>query len=210
MKIALIFLMSCFISSPVWAQSVADAAHENRPKDAHPATKRVWTNDDFPSAVDIQATGNTAIPASKLGTQESTNGTLEQFGHLGKEELGAAVLKMANANVDFPNRKDWEQRLFDAKQAWLNQLDRMMAHKDSNQNVKETEIGLTRNAQSNFENVRRDGIEQARAVNDPVLSAHKEYERRLDFCKQASGDFLLTCLNAANDFKYQMQRDGIW
>jgi hypothetical protein len=135
---------------------------------------------------------------------------LEQFRHIGKEELGTAILKMANADVEFPSRRDWEQSLFEAKQEWQDQVDRMMAHQDSNQSVKDTGIGLTRKAQLNFESVRKDGIQKARAVSDPVLKAHLQYEQQLDSCKQTSGDCTTSCLYNAEMFKYQMQREGAW
>ncbi len=110
--------------------SVADAARKNRPKDTHTTTKRVWTNDDIASAGKKEST----VPLT--GIQESASETPQKFRLLGREELGAAVLKGHNApNVDFPDRKDWEQKLFGAKQAWVDQVDRMVAPKDTNNYV---------------------------------------------------------------------------
>lgn len=97
--------------------------------------------------------------------------------------------------------------LWDANAAYSYPL---MAHKDSNQSVKDTEIGLIRKAQLNFESIRNDGIQQARGVTYPFLKAHMEYEQRVDSCQQASGDCVVSCLYSADLFKYQMQTEGTW
>jgi len=187
------------------AQSIADVARKNQTKDAHVTAKRVWTSDDFPSTGEKEST----VPLSK--TPESASETLREFRSLDKEELGAAVLKMASApDVDFPDRRNWEQKLFEAKQAWIDQVDRMMAHKDSSKDVLDTEIRLTQGAQSSFERISGEGIQQARAVNDPALKAHLQYRRQMDFCRQTTGDLLHSCLASLDELKWKMQREGIW
>lgn len=191
--------------APAKAQdSLADLARKNRSKDAHIATKRAWTDDDFSSEKESSS--------SLTGTsQESESETLQKFRSLGKEELGAAVLKMANApDANFGDRRNWEQKLFEAKQAWLDQVDRMVSHKDSSKEAQDEEIRLATGARRNFERVADEGIKQARAVNDPVLKAHLEYQRQLDFCKQTTGEMLQNCLASVDELKRQMQRDGIW
>jgi hypothetical protein len=121
------------------------------------------------------------------------------------------VLKMANApDVDFPNRTDWEERLFAAKRAWLDQLGRMEGHKDSSHNARDTETRLTHGARLCFEGISGEGVQQARAVNDPVLKAHLDYQRQLDFCRQTAGDFLRRCLASVDELKWQMEREGTW
>jgi hypothetical protein len=184
--------------------SLANAARKNRPKDAPMTTKRVWTDDDFSSAKE----SSTTITGT---SQESASETLRKFLSLGKEELGAAVLKLANApDVVFFDRRNWEQKLFEAKQAWLDQVDRMVAHKDSAKDAQDEEIRLARGAQKTFERIAHDGIQQARAVNDPVLKAHLQYQRQLDFCKQTTGDLLQKCQDSLDQLKWQMQREGTW
>jgi hypothetical protein len=90
--------------------SLGELARQRRPRDAKATTKQVWTSDDFPSPTEREA------PVPTRAEEASTSETLLKFRLLGKEELGAAVLKRANApNVDFPDRKNWEQRLFEAK-----------------------------------------------------------------------------------------------
>src|SRR5271156_1215929 len=118
-----LMILSLFSAAGKAQDSLADAARKNRPKDAQVTPQRVWTNDDVASAGETGGTTSGKSP-------ESTSETLRKFRLLGKEELGAAVLKMSSIDVDFPNRKDWEQSLFDAKQAWMLQVDRMTAHKD--------------------------------------------------------------------------------
>jgi len=189
----------------VLAQRIADVARKNQTKDAHITAKRVWTSDDFSSTGEEEST----VPLTQ--TPESVSETLREFRALDKEKLGAAVLKMANApDVNFPDRRNWEQELFEAKQAWMDQLDRMVGHKDSSKDSQNTEIQLAQGAKSNFERISEQGIQQARAVNDPSLKAHLEYQRRLDFCRQTSGDLLGTCLAGLDQFKRKMQREGIW
>jgi hypothetical protein len=170
-----------------------------------PRRTRVWTSDDFSLA------GETATAASTEIEQADATETLEKFRLLGKEELGAAVLKIANApDVDFPNRRDWEEKPFAAKRAWLDQLDHMEGHKGSSQDARDTETRLAQGARLGFERISREGIQQARAVNDPVLKAHLEYQRQLDFCGQTTGDALRSCLASVDKLKWQMEREGTW
>jgi hypothetical protein len=42
------------------------------------------------------------------------------------------------------------------------------------------ELRLAEGAQRNFYRIADEGIQKARAVNDPILKAHLEYQRRLD------------------------------
>jgi hypothetical protein len=183
--------------------SLAEAARKNRPKGAQVTPKRVWTNDDVRSANETKGTTPEITP-------ESAPETLQKFRLLGKEDLGAAVLKMSGVNVDFLNRKDWEQRLFESKQTWLLQVDRMTAHKDAAKDVRDEELRLALGAQRNFERISGEGAQQARAVNDPVLRAHLDYQRQQDFCKQTSGDLLFRCEAGLDELKLKMQREGIW
>jgi hypothetical protein len=185
--------------------SVADAAQKNRAKDTKVSSKRVWTNDDIASAKSPEEL------ALQKETPESASAALHKFRMLGKEELGAGVLQQAGApNVDFPNRKDWEQRLFEAKQAWANQIDRMEGHKDASQASQEEELRLAVGKQRIFERMRAEGVEQARAEKDPVLKARRAYKRQEDFCKQTSGDLRDRCEIGLDQLKLKMQREGIW
>jgi hypothetical protein len=191
----------CF---PTKAQdSLADAARKNRPKDAQVTPKRVWTNDDVASSSGTEATAAQSTP-------ESASDTLRQFRLSGKEDLGTAILKMSGVNVDFPNRKDWEQKVFEAKQTWVLQVDRTTGHKDAAKTSLDEELRLALAAQRTFERVSEDGVKQARAVNDPLLKAHLDYQRQQDFCKQASGDLLFKCQAALDQLRIKMQREGIW
>ena|SRR3989304_5067252 len=219
MKKLVLLLMSIFVLSQAHAQSLGEVARKNRPKSTDTTTKRVWTTDDFPS------TGYTGAPVPLAETPESASSTLQKFRSLGEEELGAAVLKMANApNVDFPDRKNWEQKLFDAKRAWLDQADRMMAHKDSSKATRDTELRLTQGAQQNFERIAGGGIQQARALNDPTLRAHLRYNDWSRLCASQPGispgmrpfrgmttaDMQAQCWDNLEAFKNQMQEEGTW
>jgi hypothetical protein len=113
-------------------------------------------------------------------------------------------------DVEFPDGRDWEQHLFEAKQAWMDQVERMIAHKDSSKDAFDTEIRLAQGAQQNFERVAEDGVQQARAVNDPKLKAHLQYQKQLDFCQQTAGETLHNCLASVDQLKWQMEREGIW
>jgi hypothetical protein len=186
-------------------QSLGELARQRRPTEAQTTTKQVWTSDDFRSASEDEA------PIAAKTQEGSASETLEKFRLLGKEELGTAVLRRGNApNVDFPSRKDWEERVFEAKQTWLDQVDRMVAHKDSDKDSQNTEIRLAQGAQKNFERIAAEGVLQARAVNDPALKAHLQYQRQQEFCKQTTGDLLEKCLASLDQLKWQMQREGIW
>jgi hypothetical protein len=199
------FIVSLFSASGKAQDSVADAARKNHPKDAQAATKRVWTDDDF------SATGAKESTAPQAKTQESPSEILRKFRYMDKEELSAAVLKRANApNVDFPRRKDWEQRLLDAKNAWSDQVDRMVGHKDSNNEVQAVETRLAQTAQQTFERTEADFIQQARAVADPMLRARLEYERQRESCLVNNGKYLDSCLAALEVRKAQMQKEGTW
>jgi hypothetical protein len=188
-------------------ESLGDLARKNRPKDAQISKKRVWTSDDFEPRDDKDS----PTSASGATTQENDQDIVRKFRLLDKQEIGLAVLKEANApDVNFSDRRDWEQRLFEAKQAWVDQVARLDAHKDSNKDVRDEELRLAMGAQKNFYRVADEGIEKARAVNDPILKAHLEYQRRLDSCKVMSGDLYQTCAFSADKFKSQMQQDGSW
>ena len=184
--------------------SVADAARKNRPKD-QPAPKKVWTNDDIPSA------SVSSRPSNEPVAPKSNAEILRQFKSLNKEELGAAVLRKAGApNADFPGRKDWEQRPFDAKQTWINQVDRMEGHKDASKATQEDEIRLAQGAQRIFDRISEEGILQARATTDPALKARLEYQRQQDFCMHVSGDAHDRCMAALEQLRWKMQKEGIW
>jgi len=199
-----------FVASPLFSQSVAEAAKKNRPKAAKATVKRVWTDDDFSTG----GSPGEPIPADK--TSDSTSRTLEKFRRLDQEQLGAAVLKMAKADVDFPGRRDWEGRLFEAKEAWLTQIERMEGHKDSNKDVVNAEVGLAKGAQSNFERIAGEGIRQAQAVNDPTLKAHLRYQEWARTCLQYSPgevngrNLQQECWDNLQSFKSQMQEQGTW
>lgn len=198
------FLVSLSSSVGSAQDSVADAARKNRTKDAQTANKRVWTNDDISSA------GKKESAAPSAGTQETASETLQKFRLLGKEELGA-VLRAYNApNVNFPDRRDWEQRLFEAKRAWMDQVDRTAAHKDSNNYVLGPEIALAEKAQENFERIVDEGTRSARAESDPRLKAHLQYERQLEACNRSTGDSRTICLAQLDQLKFKMGQEGVW
>jgi hypothetical protein len=202
--LAAFVVLAVLFSPSIHAQdSLADAARKNRPADAEVTTKRSWTSDDMASARD-------SVQAPPPKTPEEASETIRKFRLLGKEELGAAILRLAGVNVDFPDRKDWEQRLFDAKQTWANQIDRMEAHKDASKQSRDDELLNTVGAQRIFERIRAKGIEQAKAVNDPVFKAQLEYKRQQESCNQATGDRYSDCLGSLEQLKWKMQRDGTW
>jgi hypothetical protein len=185
-------------------ESVADAARKNRAKD-QTATKRVWTNDDVASASSPEPN------SPKQQTKESVSATLERFRMLDRHELGVGVLRKAGApDVNFPNRADWEQRLLEAKNAWSDQVDRMIAHKDASQASQEEELRLAVGKQRVFERIEAEGIEQARAQTDSVAKAHLAYKRQLENCTGATGKFRDWCDESLEQMKSKMQREGIW
>jgi len=146
--------------------SVADVARKNRSKD-QTVTKRVWTNDDVASA------SSTEPNTPQKETRESESATVEWFRMLDRHELGVGVLRRAGApDVDFPKRRDWEQSLLEAENAWSDQVDRMVAHKESSKASQEEELRLAVGKQRIFERIEAEGIEKAKAEADPVLKAH--------------------------------------
>ncbi len=205
LRLSLLFV--CFVvllpAATTAQESVADAARKNRSKD-QTVTKRVWTNDDV-------APASSPEPNLKQETKENVSATLERFRMLGRYDLGVAVLKRAGApDLDFPKRRDWEQKLFDAKQAWIDQVNRMYAHKDANQASLDEELRLAVGKQRIFEHIEAEGIEQAKAVTDPVLKAHLAYKRQLDSCTGATGQYREMCDEALEQMKSKMRREGIW
>ncbi len=102
---------------------------------------------------------DSAAPVQSAGTM-SDEEALDRFRLMDKEKLGRAVLTMAQADVAFPGRKNWEQALFDAKQEWMRQLDRAEAHQGTS--TSSEEVHLAEAAEANFERVRSAGIESAR------------------------------------------------
>jgi hypothetical protein len=81
-----------------------------------------------------------------------------------------------------------------------------MPAKDS----RDEELRLAVGAQRTFERISQEGVKQARAVNDPVLKAHLDYQRQQDFCKQTTGDLLFKCQASLEELKLKMQREGTW
>jgi hypothetical protein len=164
-------------------------------------TKRVWTNDDFLSR------NESALPTA----EESASETLIKFRLLDKKELGAAVLRRGKApNVEFSDRNSWEQKLFEAKRVWLDQIDRMMAHKESNKYLLASETALAEKAHDSFERIAEEGMESARAENNPKLKAQLHYKRQLESCNRSTGDFRAICLSRLAQLKFQMGQDGQW
>jgi hypothetical protein len=209
-KIAgLSLLIVCCVVAGGTQDSPAPQAGKNKPKDAQVTKKRVWTNDDF------SPTGNAGTSASVVAPQSPT-GTLEEFRNLTKEDLGAAVLQMAKANVDFPGRREWEQRLFDAKQAMVDQAKRMEGHKDANLDVQRQEIRSSQEATTNFKIIASEGIQKAQAENDPKLKAHLRYENLSHECLQYSPNVIngrnlqQECWASLESLKKQMLEEGTW
>lgn len=204
--VSLLAVVGLFCVSAGTAQdSVAEAARKNRKKDTPATAKRIWTNDNVAPASDGES------PALSTETPESMAQTLRDLRLLDKEHLALAVLIRAGApNVEFASRKDWEQRLFDAKQAWVDQEDRVLARKDANKDAKDEETRLAIGAHRIFERIANEGVQQARAVNDPVLKAHLEYQRQAEFCKQTSGDLRDRCEASLGQLRWKMEREGIW
>ena len=202
-------LIVCCVVAGRTQDSPAQQAGKNKPKDAQVTKKRVWTNDDFSS------TGNAGASESVLAPQSPTS-ALEGFRNLSKEELGAAVLKMAKVNVDFPGRGDWERRLFDAKQAMVDQAERMEGHKDANLDVQRQEIQKAQDATTRFKMIAGEGIQKAQAESDPKLKAHLRYEDLAGECLQYSPS-VINGVNASEEcyarlesLKRQMLEEGTW
>lgn len=203
MKIAIIFflLVSIFLlpargfaqqssdnSVDTQAQSVADIARQNRPKDAKVTSQRTFTDDDVKHG-DPNQTATTEAPK-----WESSSATLQKFRNLGPEDFGKAVLKAANvADVDFPNRRGLEQELFNVKQRWIDQEERAEAHKGSSTEGEET--SLAARYRQNFENVEERFILEARAVSDPVAKSHLQYEKQFKMCQSMSGILRSYCFS---------------
>lgn len=135
-------ILSLFSISATAQDSVADAARKNRPKDAQPAPKKVWTNDDLPS---VSVKSSEALSNVPVGP-DSDSEILRQFRLLSKEELAAAILKRAGApDVDFPERKrgfskqskrgwtswrGWKVIKTQAKQRWRRKFDMRREHSE--------------------------------------------------------------------------------
>jgi hypothetical protein len=137
MRLTSVVVVACLVL-PAYAQnsspSLADVARQERARRCKESGKFC---DQVQSSVDKSWVGKALAnqPRTEV-TDETVNSAhqpsdrevIEQFRALDRIELGRAVLKMANADVPFPGRADWEWRLFWAKQEWLRQLDRLQGH----------------------------------------------------------------------------------
>lgn len=246
MKMTVLVLMSFFVSPQLYGQSLAVVAKQQRDKlckagqaqfcdkDHKPDPDAVskgslgskdrisaesqkpgaWTNDDFLYPGDVG-------PSTSVVAPQSPTGALDEFRNLSSEELGAAVLKMAEADVNFPGRGNWEQRLFDAKQAMVDQAERLEGHKDANLDVQRQEIQNSQDATTKFKAIAGEGIQKAKAESDPKLKAHLQYEEWASQCSQYSSSVQTVgpnagvnaseeCYAGLTNFKAQMQQEGTW
>ena len=128
--------------------SLGDAARDLRAQGkAHPASqKRTFTNNDVPSspsagslagnstAGDKNESGSPATEKAKENgadqDQELTEQDMSEFYDLDREDLGRAVMHYYKLPLDtpFPDRADWEFRLYEAKQDWVHAYMNQKAH----------------------------------------------------------------------------------
>jgi hypothetical protein len=98
-----------FAVPSVFGQSVADAARQNRPKDAKVASKRIFTDDDFQHSVSQEASPN---PATLSDSMDNAERAISRVEDKTERQLAEDVVR----DIQFPGRPEWEHRLYLKKQ----------------------------------------------------------------------------------------------
>lgn len=156
--------------------SLGDVARNLRAqgKAQPPSQKRTFTNDDVRSAPsggtpagnssagDKKASGNPGAEKTKESEaeedQELTEQDLSEFYDLDREDLGRAVMRYYKLPDDtpFPDRAEWEFRLYDAKQDWVHAYMNQKAHPQDEQALAEL-----RQSDQRFDKIIEEGKERA-------------------------------------------------
>jgi hypothetical protein len=156
--------------------SLGDAARQLRSQGkAHEAgQKRSYTDDDVkpaakPATAEAKAAA-TGVQGQKTDSkqdegEELTEQDASEFYDLGREETGRAVLAYGKLPPDtpFPDRADWEVRMYEAKQEWVHAYMNIKEHPHDEAGLK-----LYDQKSREFDAVANDGIRRARLY----LQAH--------------------------------------
>jgi hypothetical protein len=156
-------------------ESLADAARAMRAQGkAHPASaNRKYTSDDVTPAGSGDgptlttttgekkeaAEGETEQGGSEQGkTRKLSEQDWSEFYDLDREQTARAVLEYANLPADtlFPDRAEWEFRLFEAKQDWVHAHMQVREHPQD-----EAEHQQYLKAWNQFASIANEGIEKA-------------------------------------------------
>jgi hypothetical protein len=133
-----------FAAPPLFGQSVADAARQNRPKDAKVTSKRVFTDDDFEHSA--SADGVSAATTSKQQLSDSMENAQRTIGSV-EDKTERELANDVAGEVQFPGRPEWEHKLYLKKQAQIASARALLAVVNS----KASSAGAISSARSQFD-----------------------------------------------------------
>ena len=98
-----------FVVPSVFGQSVADAARQNRPKDAKITSKRVFTDDDLQHSASPDEVP--AATTSKQQLSDSVNSAEKAISSV-EDKTERELANDVVGDIQFPGRPDWEHKLY--------------------------------------------------------------------------------------------------
>ncbi len=96
-----------FVGPSVFGQSVADAARQNRPKDAKITSQRVFTDDTFQHSTSQKDADFPNISTLADSLQKASSAVTQSEGQTERQYAESVV-----HDVRFPGRDDWEHMLY--------------------------------------------------------------------------------------------------
>lgn len=155
-----VLVVLLFVAPSVFGQSVADAARQNRPKDTKVTTQRVFTDDDF----EHSTVANTPEPAkSPTATvedgQRKAKSAVDDLDKMTPRELSDSVVR----DIQFPDRPQWEEKLYAEKQILVGKARALLATVDANaaQGIKDSALASFQVEALSFNRLKAEGIGKA-------------------------------------------------
>ena len=89
------------------AQSVADTARQNRPKDAKVTSQRVFTDDNFQHSTSQKDAAPTNVSTLSDSLEKARTAVMDAEGQTERQYAEGIV-----HDIQFPGRDDWEHRMY--------------------------------------------------------------------------------------------------
>jgi len=103
-----LLVVSIFVASQGYAQSLGEIAKRNKPKDAKVTTKRVFTDDDVSHADQTIVSSSKSLQAQLLEAESA----ISRLADKSPRELGEDIVQ----ENQFPDRTKWEQKMYEQKE----------------------------------------------------------------------------------------------
>ncbi len=116
-----------FVAPSVFGQSVADAARQNRPRDAKITSQRIFTDDNFQHSTS-QKDMAPINPATLADSLEKARSAIRLSEGQTERQYAESVVH----DIRFPGRDDWEHRMYSQQQKVIASSHAVLDAVDSN------------------------------------------------------------------------------